>query len=131
MDFGGWNTRIRIRSRIHVCVCGVGIEGEREREREGTRKSIVPWVRSRSLSTLNIITFSIYTHTHTHTPPIIMPLNQIYNQRGNVPSSPPCHNPAGIGIGKLIQGLAGAVGWCPRASAEQEGGRGEIVGVKR
>ena len=120
-----------------------------EIERESTRMSIVPWVRSRSLSPLNIITSSIYTHTHVHTHmcthtcahthththththarahththnvPIIMPLNQIYNQRGNVPSSPPCHNPAGTGIGKLIQGLAGAVGWCPRASAEQGG----------
>lgn len=29
---------------------------------------------------------------------------------------------------KLIQGLAGAVGWCPRASAEQGGSDGRDSG---
>lgn len=47
--------------------------------------------------------------------------------RGNVRSSPPHHNPEGIGIGKLIQGLAAAVGWCPRA-LERKGGGGEKDG---
>lgn len=135
MDFGGWNTHVFAHAfacvwvcvRVCACLC-IKSEREKEIEREGKGMSTVPQERSRSLSPLNIFTSSIYAHTHTA--PIIMPLNQIYNQRGNVPSSPPCHNPAGIGIGKLIQGLAGAVGWCPRALAEQGDGGG-WGGVKR
>ena len=130
------------RSSIHVCVCT-----NRDRERKHKNVHCPLGEVKVSVPTQHHHLFHLHTHmcthtcahthvhtrththththtrahTHTHNVPIIMPLNQIYNQRGNVPSSPPCHNPAGTGIGKLIQGLAGAVGWCPRASAEQGG----------